>query len=39
MKKSMTKVAVVILALYLGAQANASFVVMVILAYLLCKFL
>lgn len=39
MKKSITKVAVVILALYLGAQANASIVVMVILAYLLCKFL
>lgn len=39
MKKSITKVAVVISALYLGAQANASFVVMVLLAYLLCKFL
>lgn len=39
MKKNWTKVAIVVLALYLGAQANASFVVMVILAYLLCKFL
>lgn len=39
MKKSITKVAVVVLALYLGAQANASFVVIVILAYLLCRFL
>lgn len=39
MKNNITKIAVVVLALYLGAQANASFVVMVILAYLLCKFL